>query len=146
MRTITKITYTLLILSSLSACSPVDSLKPFDQEQATNIIKQSYTTQPAKQMISIVLPQPQHWKRLNQMPAMLIPANETKENWTESIQTNIGSCINDKKKDHITICRTLNGIDADYSIRYTAMTGKVSQPEINRMSSVIQNGRLIFHP
>lgn len=81
--------------AALSACSPVDSLKPFDQEQAVKVIRQNMTSKPAQQRISLNLPHAKNWKRIDLSqankgaPVMLVPIDETESNWKESIRTKI---------------------------------------------------------
>lgn len=79
----------------LSACSPINSLKPFDRQQASVLLKSNYISLPAKQKIAINLPNSDHWKRIdlslngNGTPLMLVPQGQSEEYWTESIRTNI---------------------------------------------------------
>jgi hypothetical protein len=80
--------YFLIILALLlSACSAVNSVQPFDQEQARNLIRESYTTKPAHQMVALNLPQAQQWDLVE--PDRMLPQGETTANWRESIRTNV---------------------------------------------------------
>ncbi len=79
----------------LLGCSPVDSLKPFDQTQAARVLQQHYTPIPTQQAIIFTLPQKDRWKKIDlsingsDAPIMLTPINENETNWTESIRTYI---------------------------------------------------------
>lgn len=85
----------------LSACSPVDSLKPFDQQQAAILLQENHTLKPARQVIAIDIPKQKPWQRIDLSllnkgtPILLIPAGETQSNWTESIRTFITSYQDD---------------------------------------------------
>lgn len=85
----------VLNLACLSACSPVNSLTPFDQKQAALVIQQNYTPRPAKQRISIALPKHTHWQRIDLSrgtlgtPIMLVPPGQNADDWHESIITGI---------------------------------------------------------
>ena len=82
-------------LVCLSACSPVNSLTPFDQTQAALILQQNYTPKPAKQRISLALPAHSNWQRIDLSrgtvgtPIMLVPPSQTADEWHESIITAI---------------------------------------------------------
>lgn len=90
-----------LIALTTTACSPVDSTKPFDQKQAAAVLCQNYVTKPARQEIEINLPHKRTWKRIDNSlnsggtPLMLIPKNESEAYWTESIRTNIAGYVNE---------------------------------------------------
>jgi hypothetical protein len=83
------------ICLSLVACSSVDSMKVFDQQQAANLFHQNHTSQPTQQMIKIALPQKNRWQKIDVSygtigsPVMLIPEHETLMNWSQSIRTHI---------------------------------------------------------
>jgi hypothetical protein len=85
----------LFLITLLSACSPVDSIKPFDNEQAARVLQQNYTAHPTKNRIAVTLPNRSQWKRVDLSfgtigsPMMLVPANEDLSNWTQSIRTKI---------------------------------------------------------
>jgi len=81
----------------LSACSPVDSLHPFDQQQAALLLKENSNFYPAQQLISLPLPHRSNWQRIDVSygtvgtPIMLVPINENERHWTQSIRTQIRS-------------------------------------------------------
>ncbi|HVE44473.1 MAG TPA: hypothetical protein VNC84_04995 [Gammaproteobacteria bacterium] len=83
----------------LTSCSPVDSVRPFDRQQAALLIKQNTHFVPTREWISIQLPQPSHWQRINQSfgttnsPIMYIPRGENRDNPTESVQTDLSAYI-----------------------------------------------------
>lgn len=88
-----------LILPTLSACSSIDSMRPFDAEQARILIESSFTSKPAQQRIILDLPRNQTWKKVSSttdrtLPVVrLIPADSNLSQWQESIQTNIQSYL-----------------------------------------------------
>lgn len=75
----------------LTACSPINSLQPFDQQQAELLLKNDSTIQPAEQKIEINLPQKETWQKTNMVKdkrnLMFIPANESEQHWTQSIRS-----------------------------------------------------------
>lgn len=85
----------LLTALFLTACSSVDSLHPFDNEQAAKLLQQHMNTVPTKEKIALPLPNKRSWQKIDLSegtlgtPLMLIPADETRENWTRSFQTRI---------------------------------------------------------
>lgn len=90
-----KIFSLLSITTFLSACSPIDSMRPFDAEQARIWIESTFVSKPAQQRIVLDLPKRQIWKKV---PAALdafgstiklIPVYATPTTWQESIQTNV---------------------------------------------------------
>jgi hypothetical protein len=90
----------LFCLSALSACAKVNSVQPFDQEQAAILLQQHYVAKPTQQMIAIALPKGQRWKKIDESrgtigtPLMLLPANESESSWRESIRTKISGYLN----------------------------------------------------
>jgi hypothetical protein len=92
-----------IICTLLSACTTLDSVKPFDQQQAATLLHQGRTTQPTQQRIKLSLPNKQQWQRVDMSlgtvgtPIMLIPKQETPDNWNESIRTKIAAYVNDKE-------------------------------------------------
>src|SRR3990167_3512622 len=93
--------FTLLSLLTLtSACSPIDSLRPFDQTEAAKVLQSNYISRPAKYQISLFLPEKNGWQKINLSlsklgtPIMLIPKNETSYNWTQSLRTKISGYRN----------------------------------------------------
>lgn len=97
MKKIIFLTGATTLVTILSACSPIDSLKPFDQKQAAKLFEENYTPKPAQQMIKLNLPQKRAWKKIDLSaikkgsPVMLIPVNENAEKWNESISTKISA-------------------------------------------------------
>lgn len=89
----------------LSACSSVDSVRIFDQQQAEYLIHQNRTSQPTQQRIKISLPKKSEWKKIDLSfgvlgaPVMLVPQNETRTNWSQSIRSNISPLIH---SHHVT--------------------------------------------
>lgn len=77
----------------LSACSPIDSVRPFDQQQANVLLHEDHRTQPAKQMITLRLPNGQHWQKTGN-PVMLFPYEENASNWHQRIDTKISGYKN----------------------------------------------------
>lgn len=76
----------------ISACSPVNSLQPFDDAQADKLVQENYVKIPARHMISIVLPPDQKWKKIimpmeNGGMVMMIPAGENETQPSQSIKT-----------------------------------------------------------
>lgn len=86
----------------LSSCTSFDSLQPFDQKQAALVMRQYYNVRPAQQMIKINLSQTHAWKKIDispekkGTPVILIPKNQTADNWNESITTKIAPFIGDQ--------------------------------------------------
>lgn len=91
----------LLIIEMLSACSPINSMQPFDHQQAAILLQQFETSRPSKQSITIELPKTQKWKKVDLSlnhkgaPILLIPEEDSPFHWHESIQTKIISYQND---------------------------------------------------
>lgn len=91
----------ILLLIHLCACSPIDSLKPFDQTQAAKLLLQHSIPIRTQQMIALTLPREQLWlnvdlsQNIQGTPRMLIPCDATIFNWTQSIRTMIWGYIND---------------------------------------------------
>lgn len=86
-----------IFILTLNACTSVDSLKPFDNEEAAKLVQQFYVKKPAQQMISLSLPHKTNWQRITQADGtiMLIPNQATSNHWQESIRTKIhGKPIN----------------------------------------------------
>ena len=88
-------------IMSMTGCSPIDSLKPFDEKQAALLFDEHYTPKPAQQMIKLSLPQKRAWKKIDLSeskkgsPVMLVPANQSAANWQESFSTRISAYIGD---------------------------------------------------
>lgn len=88
-----KISCLASISLTLTACSPIDSLKPFDSEQADTLLREHATTTPAQQRIALRLPQKNTWKAIDLSrnkqgsPIMLIPRDATTKDWHESVRT-----------------------------------------------------------
>lgn len=82
-----------LIAFTLSACSSVDSMRVFDDQQAQALIQETYTIKPARQEIELSLPRDQQWKPVKRSgqkaPVMLLPASATPTDWQQSIQTKV---------------------------------------------------------
>lgn len=80
------------LLLFLSACSPVNTVQEFDQQQAAILLQQRGATRPAKQMFMISLPAKTSWQQTNYSPfedgafVVLLPAGQNPIHWTESIQ------------------------------------------------------------
>ena len=93
-------TTTCTLTTLLTACSPVDSTQPFDNQQAANLLKQHANVSPTKQMIALHLPNKRDWRRIDVSygtlgtPLMLIPNNEDQQNWSESFRTRISDYVN----------------------------------------------------
>ncbi|RDI42448.1 hypothetical protein [Aquicella lusitana] len=85
----------LSLFSLLSACSPIDSLKPFDQQQAAILMQQRGAATPSKQMVSLSLPQKEAWKKTRFTPdetsalVVLVPKQQTPADFSESIQARV---------------------------------------------------------
>jgi hypothetical protein len=81
------------IAATTSACSPVNSVSVFDQKQVEALIHENTTSKPAKEMVKLNLQNPTDWEKIdistNQRgtPAILIPLNETTDNWSQKIST-----------------------------------------------------------
>lgn len=77
----------------LSACSPIDSLKPFDSKQIMVLLNEHHTKKPTQQMIQIDLPHPESWRKIDLSwtgsgsPSMFVLSSESASDWTESIRT-----------------------------------------------------------
>lgn len=86
---------TLISTLLLSACSTVDSVQVFDQQQAAILLKQQHQMYPTQQMIKLDLPDKNAWKKVDMSygtvgtPIMLIPEQQTRETWTQSFRTQI---------------------------------------------------------
>lgn len=83
--------------SFLTACSSIDNLHPFDDEQAQIILRQNLVRKCAKHIISISTFNDRFWKRIDLSinkqgsPIMLIPCDQTPSCWYESIRTKISA-------------------------------------------------------
>ena len=84
----------IFIFSMLSACSEVNSVQPFDAEQARVLIKENTVSQPSKQMVALKLPQEERWHKVSSSPRLLVPKGESTTTWQESIQTDALALIN----------------------------------------------------
>jgi hypothetical protein len=79
----------------LSACSPVDSVRVFDNEQAARVLQQHYTARPTRQRIAINSSSMRGWQRIDLSfgtvgsPIMLVPPHQTFSDWTQNIRTQI---------------------------------------------------------
>lgn len=88
-----------LCIALLSACSPVNSVAPFDHEQAAILLQEHIVAKPTQQMIRITLPQKENWQKITAAqntigsPVMLIPRGESAANWSESIQTGLSAYV-----------------------------------------------------
>lgn len=77
----------------LAGCSPIDSLKPFDTEQADILLREQAITKPAQHRIAINLPNRNIWKAVDLSrnkqgsPLLLIPRYSDTTHWDESIRT-----------------------------------------------------------
>lgn len=189
--------FTFIFLSLLTACSPVDSLQVFNQQQVEILLKSNIPSNPARQRISLVLPSNKPWQEIDVSlyktgtPVILIPKDERFSNWHESIRTDIRSykkypditptqlaqqvmktayekctkinsdiiehtaniVIYRLEKSHcksennqIQFGKAFKGIDAVYTVYYSAVPQYVSQDEIARMQAVIENARLVNNP
>ena len=84
----------------LTACSQVNSVTPFDNEQAAKVLQQNYTSQPTEQMVKLNLPNKNNWQKIDLSyenkgaPVILIPTNENVNNWSQSVRTKISAYIN----------------------------------------------------
>jgi len=91
----------ILLTILLLGCSPINSVQPFDQQQAAQILKNDYVTQPAKQKIALDLPGDQKWKSLqtdaNKNNRLLLPENNSLANWQQSIRTSITGYLDEPK-------------------------------------------------
>lgn len=77
----------------LTACSSIDSTRPFDAEQASVLLQQHGPTKPAKQMVSLALNQKHYWHKTdfpeNELGSFVVltPQSESVTKWNESIQS-----------------------------------------------------------
>ena len=88
--------YILLLTSIfLTACSSIDSMRVFDNQQAARLLRQDYNPHPSKNQIALNLPQRRDWKRIDLSfgtvgtPIMLVPQQEDWHHWTQSVRTKI---------------------------------------------------------
>lgn len=95
-----KISYALVVplYFSLMACSPVNSIHPFDDEEAAILIKSNMVAKPTQQMVVLQFPRGEHWKKLPDplgtgSMVVLFPQNENPAAWNEKIQTKISGFI-----------------------------------------------------
>lgn len=95
----------------LSACSAVDSMKPFDQQQAANLLHENRTAHPTQQMIKLSLPDQSHWKKIDisygtiGTPVMLVPNHENRDHWTQSFRTKIRAFTDDSDATAIKLAQ-----------------------------------------
>lgn len=81
------------LVTMLTACSPIDSVHPFDQNQAAILLKQFYVSKPTQEAIVINLENRSHWKKINSSSGTLgtqlwlVPINQSDRVWQESIRT-----------------------------------------------------------
>ncbi|HEX4045315.1 MAG TPA: hypothetical protein VHZ76_06600, partial [Gammaproteobacteria bacterium] len=91
----------LLIAMFLSACSGVNSVQTFDQQQADLLLQQMGKTRPSQQMLVITLPDSTDWKKTNYAQnevgsfILLVPQQENNAHWDESIQARLLSMIDE---------------------------------------------------
>lgn len=103
MMTIKRIGLPCLLATSLllTACSPVDSTRVFDQQQAAYMLHEGRTTQPMQERVKLALPNKRQWKQIDLSlgtvgsPIMLIPSHESDSQWTQSIRTQLVPFAND---------------------------------------------------
>src|SRR3990167_4617667 len=92
--------YIFFLIALLAACSPINSLQPFDQQQAETILKNDYTTQPGAQKIELSLSQA-NWEdyhpNKDKRNLMLFPRGESEAQWTQSVQTEVVAYLDEPK-------------------------------------------------
>src|SRR3990167_318059 len=181
----------LILCLMVSACSPINSLQPFDQQQAEMVLKNDYVIRPAAQKIELSLLQ-QDWEDdhpdKNKRNLMLFPRGESATRWTQSVQTEVVAYLDEPKitakkmalnkmkyaYDHcrrvnamiikqtttfvtykvdmmncdnqpnqIQIGKTFNGIDAVYTVYYSALSNQVSSSQLQEMAQMIKTARLV---
>lgn len=87
--------YSLLALTALTACSPINSVQPFDQKQAAILLRQFYKAKPSQQMMALKLPDHPTWKKVNSAqetlgaPLTLIPTTDQPNDWHERIESKV---------------------------------------------------------
>lgn len=85
----------IVMTSTLCACSGVNSVQPFDQEQAAIWAAQNPAPRRTQDTIALQIPKQPAWRKVDlsfeQMgaPLMFIPADEELANWHESIRGKI---------------------------------------------------------
>lgn len=81
-----RIVIIFIFMLFLFACSSVNSVTPFDHEQADKLIKQHDKHIPAKERVQITLPRA--FKQIKENSQyFFIPRNESLNNWHEQLQT-----------------------------------------------------------
>ena len=102
---------TLILFISLAACAKINSVHPFDQQQAAILLEQYHVAKPSQQMIALPLPHPALWKKIdiagitNGTRFILIPKNDSSVNWNESIRTQISGYANTPRMTALTLAR-----------------------------------------
>lgn len=90
-----------LFIFILSGCSSIDSTQVFDQRQAAQLLNQGSSVQRTQQRIQLTSLNKAYWQRIDMSygtvgsPVMLIPANETRDTWQQSIRTKIKPFVAD---------------------------------------------------
>ncbi len=81
-----RIVISFIFILFLSACSSVNSVAPFNHEQADKLIKQHDKQIPAKERVQITLPHA--FKQVKENSHyFFIPSNESINNWHEQLHT-----------------------------------------------------------
>jgi hypothetical protein len=89
------VAFLMLTSALLTACSTIDSLRVFDNEEAARLLQQNSTSRPTRQRIAINLPDSNAWQRIDLSfgtkgsPIMLVPKQQTYADWNESVRTQI---------------------------------------------------------
>ncbi len=187
MNTTTRFAITFVSIGIITACSPIDSIRPFDHQQADILLHEEQIKKPARQMISLALPRGQYWQKSGN-PIKLFHDQQNEDNWREKIDTTISSYKNnpgitaiqmakleiDKAAQNCKqtgseilqesrqvivyrlnmtdcysmegnkqIAKLFNGIDAVYMVRYSAVEGKISKSQFDKMSQSIKTAQLV---
>lgn len=79
----------------MAGCSPVNSLTPFDHEQASIVLQQRGASKPSRQMFHYNLPDSQGWNKTTYIQpdlgsfVLLVPTGQQAWDWREAIQARI---------------------------------------------------------
>ena len=103
----------IFLFAGLSSCSSVNSVAPLDQQQIANLLDENSVSFHAKEKIAFDLPQPSYWQKLDLSsnhrgtPVAYIPRHENLGNWSERINTYIGSYA---LQPNLTLAQTIQMI------------------------------------
>lgn len=145
----------LMLCNFFTACSPINSVQPFDASQAEALLDQGSLPRPAKQMVALNLPRQQAWQKTNEFndrlssPVMLIPVNQSVVSWQESVKTRsrfYGTNFTTKNvlQNQIADTKTHCQVVQEKILTHTAqaMTYRLTNQQCDNQNAMIQVGKI----